>query len=250
MHTHLNSISIGSFGKNELGDLWQGIQKNKPREEEIRQLEKVFLSEKLELAAQNIFFLKQEHTCISHLIKAQDIEKNQKQIYYEKGDALYTLEKNICLVIRTADCVPFFFILETEKIQALALIHAGWRGLEKNIIGHTIQKVLKEITQEKLSKLAIKYYCGSHASFSKYEIKADVARYFPKQYLKKQYENSYLLNMLDLAKDQACEALGSFSKESYQYLNNLESCTMNSNNQYFSHRKQELGRNLHYIFKK
>ncbi len=58
-----------------------------------------------------------------------------------EADGFYTNQKNIPLMIRTADCQAALFY-EPEK-QVLAVVHAGWRGLDQKIYSHTIRH-LKE----------------------------------------------------------------------------------------------------------
>ena len=48
-----------------------------------------------------------------------------------KCDGLYTAKKGNILCVKTADCVP---ILIHSEI-GVGAIHAGWRGLSKNILG-------------------------------------------------------------------------------------------------------------------
>lgn len=51
-------------------------------------------------------------------------------------DALLTDSPRIALVIRTADCIPVFFIDPKRRLVALA--HAGWRGLFANILPRVV----------------------------------------------------------------------------------------------------------------
>ena len=46
-----------------------------------------------------------------------------------KADALITNNKNLGLVVLTADCMPVL-IFDGEKI---GVIHIGWKGLENNL---------------------------------------------------------------------------------------------------------------------
>lgn len=52
-------------------------------------------------------------------------------------DALVTNEPKVCLCISTADCIPLLLYDHTH--QAIAAIHAGWRGTVNRIVGKTIQ---------------------------------------------------------------------------------------------------------------
>ena len=93
------------------------------------------------------------------------LEVNQPGIY--KADALVTKQKNLTLVVKTADCMPVL-ITDEEKI---GVIHIGWKGLENNIFYKTISKF-------NLSKLKVSI--GPHAQKCCYEIKKDLETKFKK----------------------------------------------------------------------
>lgn len=61
----------------------------------------------------------------------------------ETADAHWTLEKNLGLTIKTADCMPIL-IVENEARPKVLAIHAGWRG------------VVNQITLKSLKTLSIK----------------------------------------------------------------------------------------------
>ena len=54
-------------------------------------------------------------------------------------DALITIEKNLPLAVRTADCAPI--LIFDPKKEVLALVHAGRQGTELGISSKTIQKI-------------------------------------------------------------------------------------------------------------
>ena len=93
------------------------------------------------------------------------LEVNKPGIY--KADALITKEKNLTLVVKTADCMPVL-ITDEEKI---GVVHIGWKGLENNIFYKTISKF-------NLSKLKISI--GPHAQECCYEVKKDLETKFKK----------------------------------------------------------------------
>ncbi len=55
------------------------------------------------------------------------------------ADAAFTKEKNICLSVMTADCLPI--LLASKAGDEIAAIHGGWRPLAANIISNTISKM-------------------------------------------------------------------------------------------------------------
>ncbi len=48
-----------------------------------------------------------------------------------------TQERSLCIGVSTADCIPV--LLYDAKHDAIAAVHAGWRGTVKRIVEHTIQ---------------------------------------------------------------------------------------------------------------
>lgn len=54
-------------------------------------------------------------------------------------DALITNQKDICLMVTVADCVPII-LFDPEK-SVIGVVHAGWKGTVLNITGNTIKKM-------------------------------------------------------------------------------------------------------------
>lgn len=79
-----------------------------------------------------------------------------------EADGQYTNQKNIALVIQTADCVP---ILMGNR-QEIAALHAGWRGVAANIVGEAALRFK--------SKPAWVSF-GPHIQFGSFEVGLDVA---------------------------------------------------------------------------
>lgn len=89
----------------------------------------------LELSLPNSpFWLNQTHSnkvvCLNSSTLAEDI------LNY---DACFTYHKNLVCVVMSADCIPI--LLTNKNADFVAAIHAGWRGIESNIIENTIKKV-------------------------------------------------------------------------------------------------------------
>ncbi len=63
---------------------------------------------------------------------------------YPATDGLVSKLSRAALTVLTADCLPVF-VIETPVAEnsRFALIHAGWRGLEKNIVGKAIDKYFR-----------------------------------------------------------------------------------------------------------
>lgn len=64
-------------------------------------------------------------------------EQKEKSLY--GIDALITSEPGYCICISTADCVPVLMYDRTH--QAIAAVHAGWRGTVAHILRGTLEKM-------------------------------------------------------------------------------------------------------------
>lgn len=93
---------------------------------------------------------------IEHLSQLLSVNQNQivrlKQVHSQKvvlvesgfntdnlleADALVTDQPGFVLVIQTADCLPI--LIADPKQNVVAAVHAGWRGLVKQILEETIE---------------------------------------------------------------------------------------------------------------
>jgi polyphenol oxidase len=73
--------------------------------------------------------LKQFHSDVIHVFDSAPSEPC-------RGDAVITDRPGLILAVQTADCVPILLV-DTKK-QAIAAIHAGWRGTLARIVSKTI----------------------------------------------------------------------------------------------------------------
>jgi YfiH family protein len=73
---------------------------------------------------------RQEHTALVH--RARPGARG------EPGDGLWTDEPGLPMLKLTADCVPIA-IARTEGRPALALLHAGWRGLADGVVAAGVE---------------------------------------------------------------------------------------------------------------
>jgi YfiH family protein len=59
---------------------------------------------------------------------------------YEETDALFTDRPDLWLGVTTADCVPVL----VSSTQAVAVVHAGWRGLKAQLLPKTLRILMDE----------------------------------------------------------------------------------------------------------
>jgi YfiH family protein len=81
--------------------------------------------EQLDLDASRLAFNRQRHTARVH--------RARSGIQAPAGDALWTDEAGLPLLATSADCLPIA-IAVTHGRPALAIVHAGWRGLAAGVV--------------------------------------------------------------------------------------------------------------------
>ena len=79
----------------------------------------------------------QTHSCKVKIVNINDAGAGFTKPYLPIVDALITQEKNLFLVVKTADCVPILLYDKINKV--IAAVHSGRKGTEKNIIFHTLK---------------------------------------------------------------------------------------------------------------
>jgi hypothetical protein len=126
-------------------------------------------------------------------------------------DGLITNTKGLSLSISVADCLPVFFYSPT--INSIGVVHAGWRGLAKGIIGKAIEKMEKML---KVNSKKLMVYIGPHICQKHYEVKKDVADIFlsHSKALKK-VKGKIFLDLEEVARQQLVKM--GVKKESIQF---------------------------------
>lgn len=89
--------------------------------------------------------------------------------YIADTDALITRQRGICICIQTADCVPIL-LFDPEK-KAIAVVHAGWRGMVNRIALKTVETMEQELGCNPAGMVAA---IGPSISPGVYEVGEDV----------------------------------------------------------------------------
>lgn len=147
------------------------------------------------------------------------------------ADAVLTREKNTCLAIMTADCLPILLVSKTG--DEIAAIHGGWRSLAANIINKTLKKM-------KTPAADIYAWLGPCISKNAFEVGSEVKaafvdqnEYFEVAFTEKGNGNhlgKYLADLHKIAKLQL-EDLG------INQIGTLPECTYANTDKYYSYRK-------------
>lgn len=151
------------------------------------------------------------------------------------GDALITNEKNVPLLILTADCVPIILVDTVNK--AIGVVHAGWRGTYGKICQETIKKMQQNYNTESKDIIAI---IGPSIGSCCYEVSYDLIDKF-KKILQNTNEELYKIKdkkyYLDLWKinTQMLEEFGVLESN----ILNMDICTSCKCETFYSYRKHD-----------
>ncbi len=150
-------------------------------------------------------------------------------------DGLITNDPKLELAVRTADCLP---ILVTDKKGLIhGVIHAGWRGLRKRVIGKTLNLINRKFG---IGPSNLRIYIGPHICVFHYEVKGDVAGFFDETVI---IDNKKYLDLALVANNQLIN-LGVLKK-------NIEinkTCTFESKD-HFSYRRDKTNKRNQYLFR-
>ncbi len=156
-----------------------------------------------------------------------------------KADGMMTKKTGIPLTVRTADCLSIFMF--DPKKNAIALVHAGWRGSHSHIAGRAVVLMKKHFgTHPKDLKIAF----GPSICGCCYEVGAEFKKFFPKETVLK--GGKYFFDLALANKRQLVKA-GVNPKNIFD----PNICTF-CNKQYFSHRREgaQAGRMISFMMLK
>jgi YfiH family protein len=122
--------------------------------------------------------MQQIHSDIVHRVDAVAPENASRDAALQ-GDALFTRERDMLLVVQTADCIPI--LLADAKHRAVAAIHAGWRGTLRRIAEKTLGRMKMEFGTRPQDVLAA---LGPGIGQCCYEVGPEVAKEFQAQFPK------------------------------------------------------------------
>lgn len=151
------------------------------------------------------------------------------------GDAIITNEKNVPLLILTADCVPVVLVDKVNK--AVGLVHAGWRGTYGKICSETLQSMKENYNTNTEDVVAI---IGPSIGKCCYEVSYDLVEKFSvllPNADEKIYEirdEKYYLDLWEI-NTQILKEFGVLKSN----IINMNICTSCNCDRFFSYRKHE-----------
>jgi YfiH family protein len=140
--------------------------------------------------------IEQSRLAIPQQIHSDDVKIISAPGYYRNKDGLITAEKNIFMIVSTADCFPVLMYNPVKKIAAG--IHSGWRGTQKGIAAKAIDMMKREL---KCEPADIKIFTGPGISCEKFEVGRDVAELFEYKYVSNN-EGKFFIDLKQNLTDQ------------------------------------------------
>ncbi|MCX6295223.1 MAG: polyphenol oxidase family protein [Bacteroidetes bacterium] len=134
------------------------------------------------------------------------------------------------LAVSVADCTPI--LIHDTKNNAVAAIHAGWKGTVGKIVLNTLQLMGEQYgTEGKYCKAFI----GACISYENFEVGDEVATYF--ELSQKRFDKQKQKWFVDLKKANMKQLLDFGVMEKNIEISDF--CTVKNNNTFFSHRKEK-----------
>ncbi|MCU0846564.1 MAG: polyphenol oxidase family protein [Spirochaetes bacterium] len=207
------------------------IDYSAPREQ-VRDDEKSLINRTTGIERRNIVFLSQMHgDGIITLGSYPEIDS----MTAGEADGLITALPDLCLVIRTADCVPVFLYDPVKKI--LAAVHSGWRSTRLNITGKAASMLISMGSDPS----GIRAFLLPSISGESYSVNEDVAVQFKQDTLI--HEGRIYL---DLWKNINRSLVDEGLDPDNIYCSGI--CTLKNNGEFHSYRAGDEGRNLNFGF--
>jgi YfiH family protein len=203
-----------------------------PDKEEVRQNRRL-LASAMGIESSKLFLPSQVHK--TNIVR---VTHNTSVSELMETDALITNERNICIAVMSADCVPV--LLYDFKNKAVAAIHSGWKGTAARIVEKTLQQMYTVFGTTGKDLIAC---IGPSVCQASYEVGEEVIEAFHVAYGKNaalMIEQPNSKAKLDLWKANKLQLTEFGVSELHIEISDL--CTVKNNNHFFSARKGDSGR--------
>lgn len=190
--------------------------------------------EKNVLANRELFFgglgIKPEQLSKTHQVHGNKVLLVNEPGNHNGYDAQITNKKNIFLVASVADCTPI--LIHDENNDAIAAIHAGWKGTAGSIVSNVLKAMHEHFGTEGKD---CKAFIGACISYSNFEVGEEVAIQFESAFKRfDKQKQKWFVDLKAANKKQLCDAgvlPGNIEISDY--------CTVGNNDKFFSHRKEK-----------
>lgn len=186
--------------------------------------------------------IKFEQFFVPHLTHSNAVVKIDKTLLQkDKGtidqfisghDAIITNLPDIFVAVSTADCVPI--LLFDPKTNAVAAVHAGWKGTQSRILKNTVEAMTQNYGSNPADILAA---IGPSISAEKYEVGNELVEAFQEADfdVKEIFSFDYEKPHLDLWKANEIVLLESGIKKEHIEIASI--CTLTNDDLFFSARR-------------
>jgi len=157
-----------------------------------------------------------------------EVVKNKKLVY-NNVDGIFACNKNYALQVKTADCLPIFFIHKHNNI--FGVIHAGWKGLKNGIISKSTNLLKSHIND--LNEITA--FIGPSISQKNYEVKNEFIDYFGNRFIDK-VEDKFFCNLKGVASSK-------LQKLGVKNVIDCNQCTYENEN-YHSYRRDKTSKRM------
>ena len=176
--------------------------------------------------------IKMSRVTQSYQVHKDKILKVTRSKVYEGYDALITENSNTFLSVTVADCTPI--LIYDAKNQAVAAVHAGWKGTVLDITAKTIQKMREEF---KTNPKDCYVYVGTCIDENSFEVGEDVAAMFTYDLKRLDKSGRKPKFYVDLKKANVTQLIKCGVPENQIEVSPFS--TVLDNDAYFSHRKEK-----------
>lgn len=192
-------------------------------------------AEDLKLDFSSIVASRQTHSANIRIVYNSDRGKGvTKESDIFETDGLVTGEKNLPLVVFSADCYPV--ILADKEKKAVAAVHSGWRGTKQGISKNAIS-VMEEEFGVCIENIIVAV--GPGIGKCCFEVEEDVAKEFEPEFVNEKGGGKFLIDLPSVIKRTL---LSTGIKEENVYFS--DRCTVCENDKFYSYRahKERTGR--------
>ena len=176
--------------------------------------------------------IKMSRVTQSYQVHKDKILKVTRSKVYEGYDALITENSNTFLSVTVADCTPI--LIYDAKNQAVAAVHAGWKGTVLDITAKTVQRMRDEF---KTNPKDCYVYVGTCIDENSFEVGEDVAAMFTYDVKRLDKSGRKPKFYVDLKKANVTQLLKCGVPENQIEVSSFS--TVLNNDTYFSHRKEK-----------
>lgn len=154
-----------------------------------------------------------------------------------EGDAIITTAMATAPLIRTADCMPI--LLYAENTSLVAAVHAGWRGLQRQIL----TRVLERVQAMGVPLKDLRFIVGPFIRENSYEVGVDVAEKFAPEFSRARADGKFMLDLKKILQAEFTQAQIEAGQVLWFDDDTLTTPT------WFSARRNDKGRNFSLIFR-